>query len=72
MDKWQQLWDTAVLSARDDEHPATIRVNEQDPNLVTLLYGDGSVAELVWKEKQWVFSEVLDSAPCDVAARDSL
>ena len=66
MDVWGKLYDIAS----DNEPPAKIIVTD-DPGEVVLEYPDGSRAGLHWNAGDWHFAETLNTAPGDVAARDS-
>jgi len=68
-DAWSKLW---AIVAADPETPPLIEVDQDDPNEVTLVYEDGTKSGVYWTYGRWNFHELLDLAPCDVAARDSL
>lgn len=64
MDRWRNLCETIDLEA-------TVKILDDD--IVEVLYPDGSRGTLTWHEQHgWVWANRLDSAPGDVAARDSL
>lgn len=66
-DRWRKLWDIAT----GEEDNATIEVGDS-PDEVALVWTDGSVSGLYWKNDRWNHHETLDTTPCDVAARDVL
>ena len=65
-DPWTQLH---RIATSEDEN-ATIVVYD-DPRDVDLIYSDGSRASLEFRGGIWRFVSTTDSAPCDVAARDT-
>jgi len=71
MDKWHQLW---TIATAEPEGCARIIVDPEDEDVVTLEFPDGGKAALYWhyNADRWEFGGALDTAPCDVAARDSL
>ena len=68
--KWEKLWDV-VTSLPDGD--ATITPTD-NINTVILTWPDGSKGVWEWREPigDWRMVEGIDTAPCDVAARDSL
>lgn len=68
-DAWGKLWDLAV---DDPDGPATIEVDPELCDRVTLVYPDGSRGGWIWHGNGWRAMEPYNSAPCDVAARDAL
>ena len=69
MDVWGKLWD---LATGEPGEPASIEVDPEDCDTVTLVWPDGSRGSWYWYEDDWRACEALDTCPCDVAARDAL
>lgn len=67
MDRWAMLHEIAA----NGEEVARIEVTD-DPCEVVLVWPDGSKAGLYWSGESWRWAESLDTAPCDVSARDVL
>jgi len=65
---WGKLWELATGEAGGD---AKIEPTA-DPELVILHWPDGSRGYWFWKHGEWNPDQEYNSAPCDVAARDSL
>jgi hypothetical protein len=68
MDQWGRLFDIAT---GEPEGNAVIEPTD-NPGEVALTWPDGSKTGLYWHNGQWNHTEQLDTAPCDVAARDTL
>jgi hypothetical protein len=68
MDRWTELW---RIAADGPDGNATIEIGDS-PDEVALVWPDGSVSGLYWRNNKWHRHETLDTAPCDVAARDTL
>lgn len=68
MDRWGQLYEIATGDSGGD---AVVHLTE-DPDLVVLMYPDGSQGSWRWSDRDWQAVEALGTAPGDVAARDSL
>ncbi len=66
--QWRELWG---LATGEESGDAKIEISD-DPNQVTLVWPDGTLSGLYWQNGEWRFAEQLDTAPCDVAARDTL
>ena len=70
LDVWGKLWDIAIGDI--DTGPATIKVDPQDCGYVTLVWADGTRGLWHWDNGEWNAVQGIDSAPADVAARDTL
>ncbi len=68
MDVWGKLWEIACGL----DKPARIEVDPDDCGTVTLVWPDGTRGAWYWHEGDWRACEGVDTAPCDVAARDAL
>lgn len=68
MNPWIKLWEKAT---QEQGEPATIIPNGDDEGSVTLVWPDGSRGSLYWHDGDWQWAESLNTAPGDVAARDS-
>ena len=70
-DRWLKLWQMAT--GEPNTAPASISVDEEDPEYVTLTWPNGGGSLYIhWYANDWQIRGSGDSAPCDVAARDSL
>ncbi len=68
MDKWWKLWDKATS---EPEGAAVIEVTPDDSDYVVLTWPDGSKGAWYWHDGDWQPCDTPNTAPCDVAARDS-
>lgn len=66
---WIKLWELATFG---EEAAAKIIPDLEDDGRVTLEWSDGSKGRYYFHDGDWRPEETLDSAPCDVAARDAL
>ena len=67
--RWMELWNIATS---DPDGIATITPFEDDPYAVLLTWPDGSQGVWACDSGGWETVSTLDTAPCDVAARDAL
>ena len=71
LDAWGKLWDIAI-GCTEEGGPATIEVDPKECGYVTLVWADGTRGLWHWDDGEWNPVEGIDSAPADVAARDTL
>ena len=62
---WHDLWNMVG----GDE--GVVIIPSERVDMVTVRWPDGSEANLYLRNNKWEFGRPIDTAPCDVAARDT-